>query len=89
MLPADAEKPRPRREKKPPEDPLSLDWLDVIAATAAPMPAHGPIRFLTASGKSGCGLYTRRVPYFRGDFPCHILPGKTKATMPRVCAFGP
>lgn len=70
MLPADAEKPGdPRREKKPPEDPLSLDLLDVIAATAAPMPAHGPDTILDSVREERLRLiYEAEFSYFRGDF---------------------
>jgi hypothetical protein len=70
MIPFEAEKPAdPRREKKPPENPLSSDLSDVIAATTRPMPNHNPDAILDAVKEERLRLqYEGELSYLRGDF---------------------
>ncbi len=70
MIPADAEKPAdPRRDKKPPPSALSSDLARLLAATAAPLPAHNPDAILdTVSGERERRHYEAELAYLRGDF---------------------
>ncbi len=70
MIPADAEKPTdPRREKKPPRSALFSDFARLLAATAAPLPAHDPDAIVhTVSGERERRQYEAELAYLRGDF---------------------
>ena len=76
LIPADAEKPGdPRFEKNklPPENPLSTDLAELIAATTLPMPRNNPDAILeTVKEERQRRQYEAEFAYLRGDYDCTI-----------------
>lgn len=70
MIPASAEKPLdPRKTKNLPQNTLTADLAEVVAATTMPMPSHDPDRILDLVSSERLRVqYEAELAYLRGNY---------------------